>query len=86
MIPKCYAEKGEILIKEQIYTLTPTQNKRELIIKNNQIIDWLAYATFPLKGEGGVAIAQLNLIQLTTIKILLHNFYYLYAGVRPLRD
>jgi hypothetical protein len=43
MISKCYAEKGEILMKEQLYTLTPTQNKRELIIKNNKIIDSKPY-------------------------------------------
>lgn len=35
--------KGEILIKEQIYTLTPTQNKRELIIHNNKIVDTQPY-------------------------------------------
>ena len=36
-------EKGEILMKEQIYTLTPTQNKRELIIKNNKIVNTKPY-------------------------------------------
>lgn len=36
-------EKGEILIKEQIYTLTPTQNKRELIIQDNNIVDTKPY-------------------------------------------
>jgi hypothetical protein len=30
-------------MKEQIYTLTPTQNKRELIIKDNKIIDTKPY-------------------------------------------
>jgi hypothetical protein len=35
--------KVEILVKEQIYTLTPTQNKRELIIHNNKIVDTKPY-------------------------------------------
>jgi hypothetical protein len=30
-------------MKEQIYTLTPTQNKRELIIKDNHIMDTKPY-------------------------------------------
>lgn len=30
-------------MKEQIYTLTPTQNKRQLVIKDNHIVDTKPY-------------------------------------------
>jgi len=34
-----HINEGNISIKEQLYTLLPTENKRLLIYKNNQLID-----------------------------------------------
>lgn len=36
-------DKGEILMKEHMYTLTPTHNKRALVIKDNHIVDTKPY-------------------------------------------
>jgi hypothetical protein len=32
-------EEGNIILKNQIYTLIPTENKRQLIYKNNELVD-----------------------------------------------
>jgi hypothetical protein len=37
-------EEGNITIKQQIYTLLPTENKRQLIYKNNKMVGTKAFS------------------------------------------